>query len=108
MIIEKRIITKRNKKYLKMAIKTYHFNTGVKPFEHNPPAGMAFMKGFKNSGNGVYVIPFRCNEVPDGYKAYIATNNKSYPNTENYIRRKVISSKRLKSQYVYFKKINNE
>jgi len=43
----------------------FTFNTGVKPFDHSPPAGMAFMKGFEDSGNGVYVIPFYCKDVPD-------------------------------------------
>ena len=46
-------------------MKKFTFNTGVKPFNFNPPAGMAFMKGFEDSGNGVYVIPFYCKDVPD-------------------------------------------
>ena len=39
-------------------MKRFQFNTGVRPFDHNPPAGMAFMEGFEDSGNGGYVIPF--------------------------------------------------
>jgi len=46
-------------------MKKFQFNTGVRPFSHTLPAGMAFMKGFENSGNGVYVIPFYCDNVPD-------------------------------------------
>jgi hypothetical protein len=46
-------------------MRRFHFNTGVRPFDHNPPAGMAFMKGYENSGNGVYVIPFYCENVPE-------------------------------------------
>lgn len=43
-------------------MKKFIFNTGVKPFNHNPPAGMAFMKGFED---GVYVIPFYFKNVPN-------------------------------------------
>lgn len=40
------------------------FNTGVKPFEFTPPAAMAGMKGFVETGDGVYGIPFYCEDVP--------------------------------------------
>lgn len=46
-------------------MKEFTFNTGVRPYNFNPPAGMAFMKRYRDSGNGVYVIPFYCENVPD-------------------------------------------
>lgn len=83
-------------------IKEYVFNTGVKPFDHNPPAAMAFMKGFRDSGNGVYVIPFTCEEVPNNFKLEMATDNMIEEN-ENLIRREILSGN-LISKYAYFKK----
>lgn len=81
-------------------MKTYYCNTGVKPFNHNPPAGMAFMKGFKDSGNGVYVIPFDCEEVPKGAKLmYIA--DKAMPNDEHLIKREIHNSVMM-SKYAFF------
>lgn len=84
-------------------MKTYHFNTGVRPFDFDPPAGMAFMKGFKDSGNGVYVIPFDCEEVPKGYRPTICCDILDYPNTDDYIIREIEPGSALKGKYVYFK-----
>ena len=86
-------------------IKEYWANTGVKPFDYDPPAGMAFLDGFINSGNGVYVIPFTCEEVPENYKFEMACDITNYPNTEDYLVREIVSSTRLKSKYAYFKLI---
>lgn len=46
-------------------MRRFQFNTGVRPFDFTPPAGMAFIKGYVDSGNGVYVIPFYCENVPE-------------------------------------------
>lgn len=82
-------------------LKEYTFNTGVRPFDHNPPAGIAFMKGFRDSGNGVYVIPFHCEEVPDNAKLEYAADN-PMPGTEHYIKREMFNTV-LKSKYAFFK-----
>lgn len=84
-------------------IKEYWFNTGVKPFDFNPPAGMAFMKGFKDSGNGVYIALFTCKEVPLNYEPYIACDEDNYMRNETDVVRKVESSVALKSRYVVFR-----
>lgn len=85
-------------------MKTYYLNTGVKPFDFSPPAGMAFMDGFEDSGNGVYVIPFDCEEAPSNFRPYKA-DNIFVEDTDDFICRKVLYSKVLKSKYVHFKKI---
>lgn len=84
--------------------KEYTFNTGVKPFDFNPPAGMAFIKGFRDSGNGVYVIPFMCEEVPETSKFKFACDTLEYPGNENYIIREIQPGSKLKSKYAYFTK----
>jgi hypothetical protein len=83
-------------------IKEYTFNTGVKPFDFTPPAGIAFMKGFRDSGNGVYVIPFKCEEVPKNYKFILACDFKNYPIKGDVIIRKIKGESALKSKYAYF------
>lgn len=84
-------------------MKTFHFNTGVKPFNHTPPAGMAFMKGFIDSGNGVYVIPFDCEDVPDGATFKFACDNPNLYPGSGYIVREIHNST-LVSKYAYFSK----
>jgi hypothetical protein len=83
-------------------IKEYTFNTGVKPFSHNPPAGMAFMSGFRDSGNGVYVIPFECEEVPEGFKCVMACDSPDIKG--DYIIREILPGSRMLSKYAYFVK----
>ena len=80
----------------------YYFNIGVKPYDFDPPAAMAFMPGFIDSGNGVYVIPFTCEEVPKGYKPYQADSTYK-EDTETTCCRRVIKSIGLKSLFVHFK-----
>lgn len=87
----------------KESIKEYRFNTGVRPYDYNPPAGMTFMEGFRDSGNGVYVIPFTCEKVPNNFKVSFASDILHEEN-ENLLRREILSG-RLLSKYVYFKKI---
>ena len=81
-------------------MKKFTFNTGVKPFDFTPPAGMAFMKGFEDSGNGVYVIPFYCKDVPDNAIFKYACNN-DIPGSENLLKREIFNSALL-SKYAFF------
>lgn len=90
-----------------MEIAQYQFNTGVRPFDHYPPAGMAFMKGFRDSGNGVYVIPFECEKVPNNYKFFMACDVNDYNLSENVIVREILSGSAMNSKYAYFKKTGN-
>jgi hypothetical protein len=84
-------------------MKTYYFNTGVKPFDHNPPAGMAFMDGFKDSGNGVYVIPFDCEDVPENAR-FLYSCDTPIPSmmSDDVIVREIHNSKMM-SKYAFFK-----
>ena len=86
-------------------MRKFHFNTGVKPFEHSPPAGMAFMDGFEDNGNGVYVIPFYCEDVPDN-AIFAYASDEFKEDTDNSICRKIHKSNLL-SKYAHFKIINN-
>lgn len=81
-------------------MRRFQFNTGVRPFDHSPPAGMAFMKGFEDSGNGVYVIPFYCEDVPDNATFKHASDNFE-EDTENSICREIHNSALL-SKYAHF------
>ena len=81
-------------------MKTFYFNTGVRPFDHNPPAGMAFMKGFKDSGNGVYVIPFDCEDVPDNAIFQYACDH-VIPGDEHLLKREMFNTA-LVSKYAFF------
>ncbi len=90
-------------------IKTYQFNTGVRPFDHDPPAGMAFMDGYIDSGNGVYVIPFQCEEVPVGYSFKFSCDNPNMDKEQNpfcysgnIIRRDILPGSAMMSKYAYF------
>lgn len=87
-------------------IKRYVVNTGVKPYDFDPPAGMAFMDGFEDSGNGVYVIPFYCEEVPKNYSFIMASDFPEQPGCEEYLVREIVQSKGLLSKYAFFKKNN--
>jgi hypothetical protein len=81
-------------------MREFTFNTGVKPFYHNPPAGMAFMKGFRDSGNGVYVIPFYCSDVPENATFKYASDHFE-KDTEQSICREIHKSALL-SKYAHF------
>lgn len=81
-------------------MKKFVFSTGVRPFDHNPPAGMAFMKGFEDSGNGVYVIPFYCENVPDNARFKYASDHFK-EDTEDSICREIHNSA-LISKYAHF------
>jgi hypothetical protein len=81
-------------------MKKFQFNTGVRPFDHHPPAGMAFMDGFEDSGNGVYVIPFYCENVPDN-ASFKYTDDYFIEDTSESICREIYNS-RLISKYAHF------
>jgi hypothetical protein len=82
-------------------LRRFQFNTGVRPFDHNPPAGMAFMKGFEDSGNGVYVIPFYCEDVPENATFQYACDY-DIPGEEHLLKREIHNSVLL-SKYAFFK-----
>lgn len=67
---------------------------------------MAFMKGFRDSGNGVYVIPFRCEEVPAQYSAYMACDTPDIHLEQEFVVREILPGSRLLSKYAYFIKRN--
>ena len=79
-------------------MKTFRFNTGVKPYAHNPPVHI--MPGHLVDGNGVMVIPFDCEDVPDGaIFMYACDHLSSMP--DSVIVREIHNSALL-SKYAYF------
>lgn len=82
-------------------LKEYTFNTGVKPFDFNPPAGMVYISGYRDSGNGVYVIPFMCEEIP---KEYSLSHCCDVDYKENCIKREIQKGSRIISKYAFFAK----
>jgi hypothetical protein len=81
-------------------MRKFVFNTGVRPFDHTPPAGMAFMKGFEDSGNGVYVIPFYCEDVPDN-AVFACASNQFKEDTKDSVCREIHNSA-LQAKYAHF------
>lgn len=81
-------------------MKKFIFNTGVRVYDHNPP--VPIMPGQELSSNGVKVIPFYCEDVPDNaifkYASDSETLADDYPNV---IRREIHHSV-LNSKYAYF------
>lgn len=81
-------------------MKTFHFNTGVKPYSHNPPVKIS--PGYVINGD-VMVIPFDCENVPEGAIFMFACDNLNlkeagYPNV---VVREIFNSK-LIFKYAYF------
>lgn len=76
------------------------FNTGVKPFESTPPAAMASMPGYVDTGSGVYAIPFYCKDVPKGAVLKYCCDQFT-PDTEELICREIHYSV-LISKYAHF------
>lgn len=81
-------------------MRRFVFNTGVRPFALVPPAAMAFMDGYEDSGNGVYVIPFYCEDVPENAVFKYASNNFEQDTSESICRE--IYNSALLSKYAHF------
>ena len=79
-----------------MAIREFQFNTGVK-LENNR---MGPLKG-RLAPNGVWVIPFECDDVPEGATFEFACD--SLPVREGFIRREIKPGSGLLSKYAYFR-----
>lgn len=84
----------KSKSWIEM--KTFRFNTGVKI--HNNPKGP---NGGILDGNGVWYIPFDCDNVPDN-AVFIHACNSENPLTENHIVREMHNTKLL-SKYAHFR-----
>lgn len=76
-------------------MRTFYFNTGVKV--HNNPTGPI---GGTLSTNGVWIIPFDCDDVPDN-ATFVYACDSSTPLTKNTIVRKIHNSGLL-SKYAHF------
>ena len=75
-------------------MKTFYFNTGVKPCYPGPETGVLI--------RGEYHIPFDCEDVPDNaiFK-YACANAEAEKKDPNFIVRKIHNSK-LISEYAVF------
>lgn len=84
-----------------MAKQEFHFSTGVKPYNHVPPVPVGEHEFV--DGNGVKIIRFYCEDVPQGAQFQFAS---PYPNCkeanyENWIVREIVDGG-LASKYAYF------
>jgi hypothetical protein len=86
---------------MKTQMKTFYFNTGVRIYDHNPPVPLC--KGQISSPNGVKIIPFDCDDVPDNATFRFACDN---PNLKEasyaHIIVREIHNSTLISKYAYF------
>lgn len=82
-------------------MKTFYFNTGVRPYIHNPPVKIG--KGQCVRG-GTMQIPFDCENVPDNAQFLFASDNPEpmEAKAENVIVREIFNST-LVSKYACFR-----
>ena len=82
-----------------MSMKTFNFDTGVKVY--NNPHGP---NGGKLSTNGVWVIPFDCEDVPEGSTfLYASGTDNLHAGNEAWMIRREIHNSGLISKYAYFR-----
>lgn len=82
-------------------LQEFHFSTGVKPYSHVPAVPVG--KHEFVDGNGVKIIRFYCEDVPQGAQFQFAS---PYPNCkeaayEHWIVREIVDGG-LASKYAYF------
>lgn len=79
-------------------MKTFHFNTGVncRTTEQHVSEGI-------DSGNGVIVIPFDCEDVPERAEFAFACNSPNIKKDDTGFIVREIHNSRLLSKYAYFK-----
>ena len=79
-------------------MKTFYFNTGVRPFGHNPPRKLG--KGEIVKG-GTVQIPFDCEGVPENSTFKFACDNPNLPEAK-YHHVAEIHNSALVSKFAYF------
>lgn len=77
--------------------KTFYFNTGVRPYIHNPPVKLS--KGQVLKG-GTVQIPFTCEDVPDNAEFKFACDDENYMKGV-YLVRPILNSS-LCSKFAFF------
>jgi len=80
-------------------MKTFRFNTGVRPYSFSPPVHV--MKGNIVDGNGVMQIPFDCEDVPDNAVFEFACDH-TPPGSEHLLRREMHNTNMV-SKYAFFR-----
>lgn len=82
---------------------TFYFNTGVKPYSLGSPK-YHIEKGNVIDANGVMLIPFVCEDVPEGAQFAFACDNPNLPDySGSHIVRPILEGGLL-SKFAYFKK----
>ncbi len=79
-------------------IRTFCFDTGVKVYAFTPP--IPVQPGNIVSANGILLIPFQCEDVPERaiFKFACDTNP---PGSEHLLKREILSSNMV-SKYAFF------
>lgn len=81
-------------------MKTYYFSTGVKRYGHTP--ALPEIAGHIWSPNGVKLIPFDCEGVPDGASFAYACDNPELEDDNASMTVHKIHNSVLVSKYAYF------
>lgn len=79
-------------------MRTFCFDTGAQPYAFDPPSKVP--KGHIVRGNGVMVIPFDCEDVPEEAVFQFACDHRP-PDCEHLLMREMFNTKML-SRYAFF------
>lgn len=87
-------------------MKTFHFNTGVRPYIHHPP--VPILEGEVLRG-GTLQIPFQC-DVPENAAFMFACDNPDLPESKcgNIVVAKIEPGSAMVSEYAYFRCYDTE
>lgn len=80
-------------------VKTFYFNTGVKPYGHVPPVTLGHGQVWRG---GTKQIPFDCDGVPKGAIFEFACDNPGLRESEYLLVREIHNSALL-SKFAYFR-----
>lgn len=83
---------------MKSTRKTFYFNTGVRAYAHNPPVPVC--KGEILGANGVILIPFECDDVPENAIFKFACDHRP-PYSDHLLMREIFNSS-LVSKFAFF------
>lgn len=79
-------------------MRTFFFDTGVKVYNFSPPVRVP--KGDVISSNGIHLVPFDCDDVPERATFRFACDH-TPPGSEHLLRREIHNSN-LVSKYAFF------
>lgn len=82
---------------------TFYFNTGVRMGKNPGLHERAITQKALDDGLPIYLIPFKCKDVPKGYDFIGASDYKEAFKGVAVIRREIIQPSYMMSKYAFFK-----